>query len=179
MTFPITTERLLIRPRADTDLEACYTMNMEPGTLDYVTFPRDGDWDDPIAHRAYIAETHASDMPGGMGYFTLTPLDNPTAFLGWVLLAPEDLDGPEIEIGWRLNHAARGQGFATEAAHAIVHHAFTNLDLPGVVADIYRTNAASIGVARKLGMRVRNDPARMTETYVLWELTRQMWAAQT
>ena len=153
-------------------------MNMEPGTLDHISFPRDGTWDDPATHRAYIAETHLAPMPDGMGYFTLTPRDDPTEFLGWVLLVPEDLDGPEVEIGWRLTTAARGKGFATEAARAIVHHAFTDLDLPAVVADIYRTNAASISVAQKLGMRVRDDPARMTETYVLWELSRQMWDAQ-
>ena len=151
---------------------------MEPGTLDHVDFPREGSWEDEAAHRAFLAETHRFPYPPGLGYWTITLKDDPS-FLGWVLMAPEDLKGPEIEVGWRLVTAARGKGYACEAASALLEHGFRTLGLPAVVADIYMTNTASVNLARKLGMRVRDDPDRITPTYVLWELTREMRAART
>ena len=179
MQSVLTTERLILRPREAGDLDACYAMNMEPGTVDYVDFPREGSWDNEATHKAYIAETLEYAYPDGLGYWTVVPRDAPTTFLGWVLMAPEDLVGSEIEVGWRFVTAARGKGYGAEAAQAMLAHGFGTLGLSGVVADIYKTNAASTALARKLGMRLRDDPERVTETYVLWELTREMWAART
>ena len=70
-----------------------------------------------------------------------------------ILLAPLDLHGPDIEIGWRLKRAAWGFGYATEAARPVLDHAFGMLRLAEVVADIDPANTASAGVARKLGLR--------------------------
>lgn len=175
----LTTARLILRPRVPEDLEACFAMNMESGTVDHINFPRQGGWDDAAAHRAFIAETLAYPYPPGLGYWAVSPRDDPDRFLGWVLMAPEDLTGPEVEVGWRFTTAARGKGYAHEAARILLDHGFRTLGLSAVVADIYRTNDASIRLARKLGMRVRNDPDRITDTYVLWELTHAMWAART
>ena len=153
-------------------------MNMEPGTLEYIDFPRDGAWEDEKTHKAYIDETIAYDYPGGLGYWSVVCREDPGRFLGWVLMAPEDLKGPEVEIGWRFVTAARRKGYASEAAAAMVRHGFDALGLDCLIADMYRANAGSMGVARKLGMRERPHPERTTERYVLWELTRQMWAAR-
>jgi RimJ/RimL family protein N-acetyltransferase len=92
--------------------------------------------------------------PSGMGYWSIIA---PEGFVGWVLLTPLDLHGPEIEIGWRLVRAAWGRGYATEAARPVVHHALSMLPLPQVIADIDPQNTASIGVARKLGFRPAGD----------------------
>jgi RimJ/RimL family protein N-acetyltransferase len=46
-----------------------------------------------------------------------------------------------------------GQGFATEAAHALLHLAFDHLGLHRVVARIIASNVASVRVAGRLGMR--------------------------
>lgn len=173
------TVRLILRPRTAADLEDCYRMNREPGTLDFVDFPRDGTWDDPAAHRTYLAETMAHTYPEGLGYWSVATRDDPGTFLGWVLMAPEDLKGPEIEIGWRFRTAARRQGYASEAAASMVRHGFETLGLDCVIADMYRANAGSMGVARRLGMCERPHPKRTTDEFVLWELTRAMWQDRT
>ena len=153
-------------------------MNHEPGTLDYIDFPRDGTWDDDDAHRAYLDETFDWQGPDGMGYFSVARRDAPETFLGWLLIAPEDLQGPEVEIGWRFHSQHRRKGYASEAAIALVRYGFEALNAPCLIADMYRANAGSMGVARKLGMRERPHPERTTDRYVLWELTREMWAAR-
>ncbi|MDQ2802186.1 MAG: GNAT family N-acetyltransferase, partial [Pseudomonadota bacterium] len=65
--------------------------------------------------------------------------------------------------------------FATEAARPVLEHALATLELTEVVADINVANAASLAVARKLGMR-RIGPAPYgggsLERYVLIEAFR-------
>ncbi len=50
------------------------------------------------------------------------------------------------------NRSAWGQGYATEAATAVLNYAFQTLGLDRVIADINPHNAASLRVAEKLGM---------------------------
>ena len=173
--LPILTERLAIRERDRRDFQSCWDMNHEPGTLDFIDFPREGSWGDDEAHRQYLDETFDWHGPQGLGYFTVTPRTDPEGFLGWLLLAPEDLTGPEIEIGWRFRTAHRRMGYGSEAASALVDHAFTALDVNCIIADMYRANSGSMGVARKLGMRERPHPERTTDEFVLWELPRSVW----
>jgi RimJ/RimL family protein N-acetyltransferase len=60
--------------------------------------------------------------------------------------------GRDIEIAWIFNRQYHGNGYATEAARAVMQFAFKQLNLPLVYALIERENARSIGVANRLGM---------------------------
>lgn len=147
------TARLRLRPRGLADLENCFRMDLEPGTLDWVGWPGpEGGWQDAAAHRAFIRARMLAPYPPGMGYWIIARRDGPGGFLGWVLLIPEDAVGPEVEIGWRLPAAARGRGYATEAAARLLAHGLRTLALPRIVADIRPENAASVRVAVKIGM---------------------------
>jgi RimJ/RimL family protein N-acetyltransferase len=55
------------------------------------------------------------------------------------------------EIGWRLGRAFWGHGFATQATRAVVERARA-AEVPRLISMIHESNAASFGVARKLGM---------------------------
>ncbi|WP_158932447.1 GNAT family N-acetyltransferase [Acidisphaera sp. S103] len=140
-----TTARLTLRSRTLADLDACLAMDRDPLVTKFIHGP----WTDPIAHRAFVEARIRHAYPVGMGYWSILA---PTGFVGWILLTPLDLHGPEIEIGWRLIRAAWGQGFATEAAWPVLNHALHTLSLRLVIADIDPDNTASIGVARKLGL---------------------------
>jgi RimJ/RimL family protein N-acetyltransferase len=128
------------------DLEASMAMDRDPEVTRFLPGP----WTDPIAHRAFVEERMRHACPVGMGYWSIIA---PEGFVGWVLLTPLDLHGPEIEIGWRLVRAAWGRGYATEAAGPVLRHALNTLGLPEVIADIDPENTASVKVARKLGFR--------------------------
>jgi RimJ/RimL family protein N-acetyltransferase len=140
------TSRLLVRPRTTDDLEACLEMDRDPQVTRFIAGP----WLDPIAHRAFVEARMRHLYPVGMGYWSVIAS---AKFVGWVLLTPLDLHGPEIEIGWRLLRSAWGLGYATEAARPILDHALTALKVEKVVADIDPMNTASASVARKLGFR--------------------------
>lgn len=57
------------------------------------------------------------------------------------------------EIGWALNFDYRGRGFATEAAAALINHAFSELSLHRIQATTSSANPDSISVMERLGMQ--------------------------
>lgn len=63
----------------------------------------------------------------------------------------------DYEIGWWLDPAAWGKGYATEGGRAIVDEAFTRLAAPSVVARVQPGNAASLRVAAALGLTPERD----------------------
>lgn len=172
------TARLRLRPRTLADLEDCFRLDREPGTLRWIDWPlAEGGWEDEAAHRAFIRARTLHPWPPGLGYWVVARKETPGEFLGWVLLIPENTTGPEVEIGWRLSRAARGGGYASEAAAALVRHGFESLGLDCIVAEMYRANCASNAVARRLGFRAQADPVPMSPDQVRWVLDREAWLA--
>jgi ribosomal-protein-alanine N-acetyltransferase len=72
-----------------------------------------------------------------------------------------------VEIGYSVLPAYRGQGFATEAARALVDWALAQRDVRGIIAECSPDNAASIRVLEKLDMQRREADGGMLR----WELT--------
>lgn len=70
-------------------------------------------------------------------------------------------DATVMELGWNTYRACWGQGFATEAAAAALHHAFETRREPKVRALIAAANESSLRVARRLGLTYEAD----TEIY--------------
>jgi len=64
----------------------------------------------------------------------------------------------EFGLFYAVAPAHQRRGYATEAARALVAYAFDQLQLTRVVATTTYDNAASIGVMRKLGMRIERNP---------------------
>jgi RimJ/RimL family protein N-acetyltransferase len=61
---------------------------------------------------------------------------------------------PEVGLFWAIDPAHQRQGYAVEAARAMMDYAFTHLNLRRVIATTALENAASQGVMRSAGMRV-------------------------
>jgi RimJ/RimL family protein N-acetyltransferase len=160
------TERLTLRPRTMADFDNCLAMDRDPRVTRHIAGP----WADEAEHRAFLHDRITRAYPPGLGYWSLFPHDAPRRFLGWMLLIPQDAVGPEVEIGWRLNHAAWGKGYAAEAAAPILQHAFRTLALDEVVAEIDAANARSARLAAKIGMRCERTEQhghRETERFVM------------
>lgn len=149
MLAPLDTARLLIRERTLADLEACLEMDRDPEVTRYVAGP----WHDPVAHGQFVEYRITRPYPPGLGYWTIRERSAPERFIGWVLLIPDHGTGPDVEIGWRLIRSAWGRGIASEAARALLTHAFETVRLPRVIADIASENLASLRIAQKLGMK--------------------------
>jgi [ribosomal protein S5]-alanine N-acetyltransferase len=66
---------------------------------------------------------------------------------------------PEVGLFWAIGSAHQRQGYASEAATAVIAYGFGELRLRRMVATTEHDNAASIGVMRRVGMRVAHNPA--------------------
>lgn len=83
-------------------------------------------------------------------------------------LAPEDL-----EIGWWLDPAHWGRGYAVEGATAVRDEAFGRLAAAALVARIQPANSASIRVALALGLEPAGETTgRFGETVALYRRLR-------
>lgn len=80
------------------------------------------------------------------------------AFLGRCGLLPWEIDGKhEVELAFLIDKARWREGFATEAARAIVEHARTALRIKRLICLMLPGNAASAGVAEKVGMSYERE----------------------
>jgi RimJ/RimL family protein N-acetyltransferase len=64
----------------------------------------------------------------------------------------------EFGLFYAISPVYQRRGYATEAAQALVDYAFSHLRLKRIVATTGYANAASIGVMRRLGMRIESNP---------------------
>jgi ribosomal-protein-alanine N-acetyltransferase len=71
----------------------------------------------------------------------------------------------ELSILYGLSNKHRGQGYATEAAKALIACAFDTLKVKRVFADTTRSNLASIKVMQRAGMRIARHPTRPHEEW--------------
>src|SRR5690349_15467501 len=71
-------------------------------------------------------------------------------------VAPDELRGA-VQVGWTLRADCWGQGYAREAAQAVLAAAFERLALPCVYAQTSERNTASWGLMERLGMERRAD----------------------
>ena len=65
---------------------------------------------------------------------------------------------PEVGLFWALFPEHWGNGYASEAAAAMVLYAFRELRLRRIVATTEHNNTRSINVMRRLGMRIERNP---------------------
>lgn len=90
--------------------------------------------------------------------------------LSWPDFLPEVL--PSVEIGWRFLKSSWGNGYASEAAAAVLSHGVNTLGITDIVSIYQVGNLASQRIMQKLGMvfdRKTIDPTceREIEVYRL------------
>ena len=151
----IETERLIIRPWREEDrADYLATCNTEAVTANLGGPASIEDID------AGLGRIHKSQEDNGFCFWALERKAD-GAFLGYCGLKVTNLPGTpvekDVEIGWRLRDDAWGQGYATEAAEAVLDWAWGNLDVARIVSFTIPTNLASQRVMERIGMKRRKD----------------------
>ncbi|OJF14296.1 GNAT family N-acetyltransferase [Couchioplanes caeruleus] len=150
-SYPVRTERLLLRPLTEGDVDSLLAYRSIPELCRYVPFePQD-------------RETVLDRLAGPWARTALTD-EGQSLTLGAELAQTGQLVGDVVlfwssrlhrggEIGYILDPRFAGRGYATETASALLRLAFEELGLHRVIARIDERNEASAAVARRLGMR--------------------------
>jgi GNAT superfamily N-acetyltransferase len=98
-----------------------------------------------------LSQLEAAPDSLGFGVWVIVAAAARTVVGSAGFIAPPD--GREVELGYGLHPDHRGIGYATEAAGALVAWALGRPDVRTVIAECDDTNAASIRVLEKIGMR--------------------------
>ena len=148
------TERLLLREWLPGDREPFARLNADPRVAEFLGAPLNSAGSDALVDR--IGARWASS---GHGLWAVERRDD-GVFIGFVGLAAPSFQAaftPCVEVGWRLDPAAWGHGYATEAARAALRFGFDDLDLAEIVSFTTATNVRSRAVMERLGFG--HDPA--------------------
>jgi RimJ/RimL family protein N-acetyltransferase len=148
--LPILTERLILRRFEAADLDDFHAYQSLPETARFLlreaktyrqsmetlgryanfVFEKEGDW--------ICLAVEAQDDAGLLGEVVLKWLPG----VG------------QAEIGWIMAPEARGKGYATEAAQALLKLGFGELGFHRIDAKLDALNAGSAGICERLGMRL-------------------------
>lgn len=170
------TERLLLRPVKDRDLEDLFRIYGDPATN---TFNPAGPYPD-ISHAENVLTRwlqHWVDYR--FGNWVIAEKDSPSRVIGFGGLSIRNFDAITVNnLGYRLETGAWGKGYATEFARFSVNHGFSVLGFQEVSATVRAHHLASQNVLEKSGLRfVReiHDVANAAPS-LLYSLTQKEWA---
>ena len=141
------TARLLLRPFTQADTDAIFALHSNARVLRYWDAPP---WKERARAERFIAACRQMEQEGTGARLAIERAAD-GVFIGWCGLVKWNPDYRSATMGYCLDDAAWGQGFATEAAGALLQWAFDTLDLNRVQAETDTRNTASSRVLEKLG----------------------------
>ncbi|KVE35348.1 MULTISPECIES: GNAT family N-acetyltransferase [Burkholderia] len=143
----LTTARLRLRALREDDARALYAIWSNADAMRYFSFPAMTSPDQAAARVARLLKAAAE----GSGLVCVVESRAAGEVLGTCDLFHADEQCRRAEIGFSLHPAHWGRGYMTEAAAALIGHAFGTLRLRRLEADIDPRNVASAKLLERLG----------------------------
>lgn len=163
---PIRTERLLLRPLTEADTDDVFAYQSLPEVVGFLPWPlrtldesrehtlkragltRLEKDDDALIFAIELvgdrdSKSDSAGTTGGRG----TVIGDLSVFLS-------SAEHAQIEIGWVLHPAYQRQGYASEAARALLDLVFEEIGAHRVTARVSPENVASVALCSRLGMRL-------------------------
>ena len=153
------TPRLLLRTLQPDDQEFLADLDCDPDVMEFVhsgPLPRNE------ALKYAAAEIELARYRWHLGKF-IVELREGGARIGWVELSifdgvfdpDEKWMGDDVNLGFEFSKDHWGRGFASEAARAVLAHAFDTIHLDRVVAYTHKDNVRSARLLERLGFQQR------------------------
>jgi RimJ/RimL family protein N-acetyltransferase len=162
----IRTPRLLLRRWHDDDLAPLAEINADPQVTHWTD---DATAHDPDHTAQAIQQWEQEWDEEGFGLFAVELLASGELAGYTGLSIPTHLPQllPAIAISWRLGSPFRGQGYASEAAHATLEYALQDRGLDHIIAITRPGDDASENITRKLGMTPQTHTTHPTHGHPL------------
>jgi RimJ/RimL family protein N-acetyltransferase len=150
--WPVRTRRLAIRPVTPDDLPRLYEIRSQPTVTQWLT-GRTTSYDDyverygsPERLATTLVVLHDDHVVGDL----MLQVESPWSQFE----ARAEAENTQVALGWCIDPAYTGRGYATEACAELLRICFEDLGLRRAVAGAFADNAASVRVMEKLGMRI-------------------------
>ncbi len=165
----IETERLIVRPWQESDVDAWYAIVSDPVTMQF--WPAPLTQEDAARWIAVSLERYARE---GFGRNALL-LKETGELIGDCGIVSTTLDGEAVyDLGYILHHPYHRQGIGLEVASALRDYGFSVLNLPAIHANMAHDHTASRRVAEKIGMtlvRTFDNPRNRNIRTLLYRLS--------
>jgi RimJ/RimL family protein N-acetyltransferase len=148
VTLPITTERLVLRRYTHDDVQDVLEFASQPSVAGAT--PEIEGTEEGIRRYIDLQNSYQPFEKGKVFDLAIERKRDGKVMGLSTLICREHRQGL---IGWALGIEYRGQGYATEAAKALMSYAFRSLGLHRIQADTSGDNSDSWGVMERLGMR--------------------------
>ncbi len=140
------TERLLLRKVASADAKSLWSIWSDPAVTKFMNISS-------FKHEEQALEmidllNHLANEHRAIRYSIIKKIGN--CIIGSCGFNNIDFDKATAEIGYDLAKTHWGKGYATEAIIALIHVAFTHLEITTIVAKVDAANSNSIKVLQKL-----------------------------
>lgn len=146
----ITTGRLLLRDFAAEDEAALLALEADPAVYRY----RDSGPPTEEEIRNFFRRTQdVLRLEPRPAYILAIALPTDGRLIGVVTLTVTNRELGQAELGYRLSQNCWGQGYATEAAQALVSSGFATMGLHRIYALCHPDNTGSQRVMEKMGMQ--------------------------
>ena len=156
---PIETERLILRPVLDTDVDGMFALDSDPEVHKYL-----GNM--PITKKSeveeYIRFLQQQYKERGIGRWAVIHKET-NEFMGWsgikYLNESEQMNGiyNVCELGYRFIPKFWGKGYATESAQAWVDYMFNEAGVKSLYAAADIPNKGSVNVLQKVGFEITDE----------------------
>ncbi|GAA4252674.1 GNAT family N-acetyltransferase [Dactylosporangium darangshiense] len=147
--YPIRTERLTLRPFADGDFDDLHVLTGDPEVVRYLY------WEvhTPEETRESLARRIGQAALTEEGQWLVLAMELEGRVIGQVVLKWASVLHRQGELGFVLNPAYQGKGYAREASEAMLRLAFEGLGLHRVYGACDTRNEGSWRLLARLGMR--------------------------
>lgn len=146
------TKNLILREYTTDDLEEWYMIVSDPETMNF--------WPEPFTKQQakdWIESSLEDYQKLRRGRYALTLKAN-NKLIGDCGFKRYEIQGRmENDLGYIIDKAFWGQGYATEAAKACLDYGLEVLKLERIIANMESTHIASKRVAEKLGMKLEKE----------------------
>lgn len=146
MNIKLQTPRLYLREFTLADVALLYNMHQDPAITRYTGDPLP--WDSLAQTQKVLADIILPQYKNGIGRWAVH-IKQTDEFIGWCGL--KDV-GHEIDLGYRYIQKYWGNGYATEAAQAVLNFGIQQ-QLPNIVGCADVENIASVKILEKIGLK--------------------------
>ncbi|MEO7150843.1 MAG: GNAT family N-acetyltransferase [Burkholderiaceae bacterium] len=166
-TLHVETERLLVRPVAESDLDDLQQVNGDDAVTRFLPY---ASWRSADDATAWLARMRGIEQNGSGLQLVVaeraTGSNGGGRAIGTCLLFRYDAGSARVELGYALAHARWGRGVMREALGALIRHLFDAAGLRRLEAEVHPLNAASCHLLEGLG-------------FVAEGLLRERWVGKT
>jgi RimJ/RimL family protein N-acetyltransferase len=149
--YPLKTDRLILRPFVDADLDALHAYHQLPEVARYLMWPP-RDLDQTKAALKYRAEHPTLEQPGDILVLAVEHQET-GVLLGDVNLSWHKEWDRTGEFGFIFDPRHQGKGYAREAATEVLRLGFEEMGLHRIIGRADARNTASTGLMTRLGLR--------------------------